>query len=485
MKPKRCCAAVAWVDRLEQRRLLSFAAHINFEPAGAPIPTGYLADTGAVYAARNGYSYGWNADNSVNTRDRNSSLSPDQRYDTLIHMQKSSDPNASWEIAVPSGQYQVHIVCGDPTASDSVFKVAAEGTLVVSGTPSSANHWLQGTATITVSDGRLTISNAAGSSNNKINFIDITDVSNIDPNPNPNLTWHTASSAPFARAEGTRAVVNNLMYVVGGFTSASTLAVTNQLDVFDPAANTWTRLADMPVPETHGAAAVYGTDIWVGGFFKNDGVSASSLIYKYDTVHNTWTQEPSLPAGRGAAGMAILGHMLHVWGGLTGATTSAADHWALDLDNVSGGWQTLAPLPQRLSHMGSVSLNGKLWSIGGFMDKTETSGNQSIVYRYDPASDKWSADVAAMPLGLSHINPDTVIAGSDIVIAGGQYNASADTVTTQVLQYDPTTNKWSYLPSLPAARKSACAGYINGKLIVSCGNQANSPYLSATTWVGY
>src|SRR5207302_4404259 len=118
---------------LEHRCLLSLAAHINFEPAGGPVPAGYIADTGAVYAARNGYTYGWNADNSANARDRNSSLSPDQRYDTLIHMQKALNPNASWEIAIPSGQYQVHIVCGDPTASDSVLRVAAEGNLVVSG----------------------------------------------------------------------------------------------------------------------------------------------------------------------------------------------------------------------------------------------------------------------------------------------------------------------------------------------------------------
>jgi hypothetical protein len=150
---------------------------INFQLAGAPVPSGYSADTGAVYGDRgNGFSYGWNADNSANARDRNSPASPDQRYDTLIHMQKPSNPNASWSIAVPNGTYSVHVVSGDPSYIDSVYKLNVENVLAVSGTPTSTVHWIQGTVTVTVADGMLTISNASGSSNNKICFVDISAV---------------------------------------------------------------------------------------------------------------------------------------------------------------------------------------------------------------------------------------------------------------------------------------------------------------------
>ena len=61
---------------------------VNMQPAGTPVPAGYAPDTGAVYAKRaSGLSYGWNADNSSAMRDRNSSLSADQRYDTLAFLQ--------------------------------------------------------------------------------------------------------------------------------------------------------------------------------------------------------------------------------------------------------------------------------------------------------------------------------------------------------------------------------------------------------------
>ena len=150
------------------------AVKINFQPSGAPIPSGYLADTGAVFANRgNGWSYGWNVDNSAQTRDRNASNSADQRYDTLIHLQKPVNPNATWELAVPAGTYTVRTVSGDPSNIDSVYRLNAEATLALSGTPTSSTHWFDQTVSVSVTDGRLTISNASGSQNNKLDFIEV------------------------------------------------------------------------------------------------------------------------------------------------------------------------------------------------------------------------------------------------------------------------------------------------------------------------
>jgi hypothetical protein len=150
-----------------------FSARVNFQPATAAVPAGYVADSGAVYGPRgNGFTYGWNAANAE-TRDRDSSLSADQRFDTLDHLQKPSNPNASWELAVPNGTYRVRIVAGDASHFDSVFRLRAEAVLVVSGTPTTSSRWVDATATVTVTDGRLTISSGAGGSNNKICFVDV------------------------------------------------------------------------------------------------------------------------------------------------------------------------------------------------------------------------------------------------------------------------------------------------------------------------
>jgi hypothetical protein len=88
-------------------------------------------------------------------------------------MQRYTNPNASWQIAVPSGSYSVRVVAGDPTSHSSVYRITAEGVLTVNGTPTATNRWLEGTQTVTVTDGRLTIANGSGASGNKICFLEI------------------------------------------------------------------------------------------------------------------------------------------------------------------------------------------------------------------------------------------------------------------------------------------------------------------------
>jgi hypothetical protein len=127
-----------------------------------------------VFGSRgNGQTYGWNADNP-DARDRNAANSPDQRYDTLTHLQKPTNPDAVWEIGVPNGTYLVHVVSGDPAAVDSVYRMSVEGVLIVNGTPTTSSPWIEGTSTVTVIDGRLTMRSAPGASNNKVCFIEIT-----------------------------------------------------------------------------------------------------------------------------------------------------------------------------------------------------------------------------------------------------------------------------------------------------------------------
>jgi hypothetical protein len=74
---------------------------------------------------------------------------------------------------VPNGTYTVRVVSGDALHFDSVFPVTVEGVLTLSGTPTSATRWIEGTSSVTVTDGRLTIRSGAGASNNKICFVEI------------------------------------------------------------------------------------------------------------------------------------------------------------------------------------------------------------------------------------------------------------------------------------------------------------------------
>jgi hypothetical protein len=167
-----------------------------------------LQDVGLPLGDRgNGYYYGWTSpvgrDLTQDTRYRNSTNSPDIRYDTLNHIMKAntSDPSvgAVWEIEMPPSFYLVHIVAGDPTATDSIYQFDVEGYLTDSYTPVSGAWWGDFTIVVPVTDGLLTVKSGPNAINNKINFIDIyatvPEIFEIVQNPQPVTVLE---SRPFA-----------------------------------------------------------------------------------------------------------------------------------------------------------------------------------------------------------------------------------------------------------------------------------------------
>lgn len=147
---------------------------VNFQATTAEVPEGYLADYGEVFGDRgNGYTYGWDVDNQANARDRNSARSPDERWDTFNHWQKPQPAGSLWEIVVPNGRYSVHAVVGESDNFDSVYDLTAEGVTILTGTANTDVRWFEGTGTVTVSDGRLSLGNGPTAVNNKVCFVDI------------------------------------------------------------------------------------------------------------------------------------------------------------------------------------------------------------------------------------------------------------------------------------------------------------------------
>jgi uncharacterized lipoprotein YddW (UPF0748 family) len=159
---------------------------VNYQPAGAAVPDGYLPDTGAVYAGRgNGFTYGWLADNSATTRERNSPFADDQRFDTLIHLQRIESPDAIWEIALTPGVYEVYAAAGDPEFYDGFMHSTAEGVTLLSGAPEAGRRFITGTARVTVTDNRLTIRSGPNAVNNKLLFVEIYQIEAFPTPPPP------------------------------------------------------------------------------------------------------------------------------------------------------------------------------------------------------------------------------------------------------------------------------------------------------------
>jgi N-acetylneuraminic acid mutarotase len=292
------------------------------------------------------------------------------------------------------------------------------------------------------------------------------------------IGWKSGAASPITRAEAARAVVNNRMYVFGGYYNAA-IQATPRCDVYDPAANTWKRIADMPVAMTHQGMIVDGTTVWlVGGYVGDHPGPGSTMVWKYDTLKNAWSRGPSLPEARGAGAAAIVGRTIHFFGGMNKErTVDMGTHWSLNLDDQAAGWKRLADMPNPRNHLTGIAYGGKVYAIGGHYQQEKAAVTQREVDRYDPATNKWTR-VADTPTPRSQTPAATFVWGKRIVVVGGADRAEHS--TNVISAYSPSRNRWETIGKLPAARRATCAGVINGRLVVVTGND---PYPSTTTWI--
>jgi len=165
---------------LEPRVLLAGDTYLlNFQSAGAPVPTRYLPDTGQVFDVRpSGQSYGWSSDHQDQARDRD--MVAEQRLDTLIHFEAGQ----FWEFQLANGVYAVTVAVGDPANNDGLHTINVEGVNYWTALPDGIGNATM-TKQITVSDGRITVNQgAAADKATRINYVHIVGLTN-GPNPAP------------------------------------------------------------------------------------------------------------------------------------------------------------------------------------------------------------------------------------------------------------------------------------------------------------
>ena len=134
---------------------------------------------------------------------------------------------------------------------------------------------------------------------------------------------------------------------------------------------------------------------------------------------------------------------------------------------LSGEWSRRAPMADLRTEPGTVALDGKLYVIGG---STKAVDDLATALVYDPATDTW-ADIATMPRGLNHVS--AVAAGGKVYAVGGfsgRVPGSRETRRVHqgaepfVFAYDPRANSWSTMAPLSAPRGSVGVAVVDGKI---------------------
>jgi N-acetylneuraminic acid mutarotase len=161
-----------------------------------------------------------------------------------------------------------------------------------------------------------------------------------------NDSWSAVASMLFFHAlTPAVGVFNDKIYVAGGANGGGGNSMQNQVEVYDPAANTWTALQPMQTGRNHcGGAFIDGEFYVVGGRRRVHALDANEV---YDPQTNTWERQAPLPTARGGIGVAAVNGELFVFGGETLFPNGGGEvHDEVEVFNpVTNTWRSLLPMP--------------------------------------------------------------------------------------------------------------------------------------------
>jgi kelch-like protein 18 len=115
--------------------------------------------------------------------------------------------------------------------------------------------------------------------------------------------------------------------------------------------------------------------------------------------------------------------------------------------------------------------------IGGHVGDYDRRAFVTTVQVYDPATNAWTR-IGSLPDARSHVHNAAAVYDGRIVLAGGKTDDEA--AANEVLLYTPSTNKWTTLQSLPDGRNSGVLGLLDGKLVYATGSSGGGDFEAGT-----
>lgn len=150
---------------------------------------------------------------------------------------------------------------------------------------------------------------------------------------NQSQGWQLLAPLPNPRHHGGSAVVNGIIYYIGGqHDHDAELVAQNDVHSYNPATNTWTQVADLPTPTnttgrghiTSSVVVVNNRIIVLGGETVHN-TSTTSMVSMYDPATNTWSNLNPLPSARFSGVAGFIGRSIYYSGGSRSAITYQGD----------------------------------------------------------------------------------------------------------------------------------------------------------------
>lgn len=294
-------------------------------------------------------------------------------------------------------------------------------------------------------------------------------------------SWEVVKSVNTAPncSECGMAAVGGKLYLLGG-DGGGTMTV----QVYDPSAMTWTKMADLPVRMHHFQAVPYNSKVYVLDAFSEgnfpDQIPMAN-VYSYDTKTNIWEKGGELRADRRRAGSAAVEYKgkLYLIAGIKHGHSSGTNSLFDCYDPETKKWSVLPDAPHIRDHCFAAVVKDKLYIVGGrntsFRDPENkiTFFSQTVLDMdvYDFKSGKWSTLPEKLPLGSgggSLVNFNEVL----YYMGGERATASERNAPRKnTFYFDPAQSKgWMETDSLHFARNGMAAAVIGNRIFAAGGS---------------
>ena len=234
-----------------------------------------------------------------------------------------------------------------------------------------------------------------------------------DPTKN---VWTTLAPMPDSLANAVGGVINGRLYIAGGQDVG--LNPVSSLYVYDPPSNTWAQKASMPQPGSNGVGGVIDSKLYVQSACIAIGNCDQKFFDVYDPATDTWTVLANTPNYSTANGSSAV-----INGKLYTVTYIGTNNTESEVyDPASNTWTAFAKMPTAVTSASGAELDGKLYVFGG------NPSSMAIVQAYDPIKNHWKTFSPAMPVGVAAQTPAQVDYGIAFVIGGNQ-STNEDLIT--------------------------------------------------------
>jgi hypothetical protein len=185
----------------------------------------------------------------------------------------------------------------------------------------------------------------------------------------------------------------------------------------------------------------------------------------YDPATDSWSLGANIPILNGSSVSGVIDRKLYVLIALDGYSGYRKRLFVYDA--ATNSWSEKAQPANIHDSAGAVGYNGKFYVFGGY-DGASWSNKVEV---YNPANDTWST-LANMPTGRYGLRAEVL--GGKIYAIGG-YGYGGTTYTTVEI-YDPNTNTWAISTSywMLSPRTSFASGVYNNVLYVSHGSNGSN-----------